>query len=73
MQIDTTTNKVQGDIIEVREEDIICREHDFMCIELPLIADGLAAHSQYKCVSCYMRPIIGACFVCAECNHFSLC
>ena len=20
-----------------------------------------------------MRPIIGACFVCADCNHFSLC
>ena len=40
---------------------------------MPLLADGLAAHNQYKCVSCYMRPIIGACFICADCNHFSLC
>eukprot|EP00347_Sterkiella_histriomuscorum_P007522 403348598 len=66
-------NKDKEDIIQVKPDDIICREHDFMCIELPLIADGLAAHNQYKCVSCYMRPIIGACFVCADCNHFSLC
>lgn len=52
---------------------IICEEHGFECVELPLLADGLAAHNQYKCVGCYMKPIIGACFVCADCPHFSLC
>jgi mRNA (2'-O-methyladenosine-N6-)-methyltransferase len=50
-----------------------CESHDFQCIELPLLANGLAAHNDYKCVGCYMRPIIGACFICADCNHFSLC
>ena len=50
-----------------------CHEHAFECVELPLLADGLAAHSAYKCVSCYMKPIIGACFLCADCPHFSLC
>lgn len=52
---------------------MLCEGHDFECVELPLLADGLAAHNQYKCVSCYMKPIIGACFVCADCPHFSLC
>jgi len=33
----------------------------------------LAAHNEFNCVKCYMRPIIGACFVCSECSHFSLC
>jgi len=42
-------------------------------IELPLLANGLSAHNDYKCVSCYMRPIIGGCFVCADCVHFSMC
>jgi hypothetical protein len=50
-----------------------CANHDFECIEVPILANGLAAHNEYKCVSCYMRPIIGGCFVCADCNHFSLC
>lgn len=50
-----------------------CEDHVFECIELPLLANGLAAHNDYKCVSCYMRPIIGACFVCADCPHFSMC
>ena len=47
-----------------------CATHDFDCIEVPILANGLAAHNEYKCVSCYMRPIIGGCFVCADCNHF---
>lgn len=46
MQIDTATNKKdQEDLIQVKESDILCIEHEFVCIELPLIADGLAAHS----------------------------
>jgi len=52
---------------------MICEDHEFNCIELPLLANGLAAHNDHKCVSCFMRPIIGACFVCADCDHFSLC
>ena len=52
---------------------MICPDHEFDCIELPLLANGLTAHNDYKCVSCFMRPIIGVCFVCADCDRFSLC
>ena len=61
----------KGDILELK--GIPCSDHDFECIEVPILANGLAAHNEYKCVSCYMRPIIGGCFICADCNHFSLC
>ena len=57
----------------VKSKKISCEDHDFDCIELPLLANGLAAHNDYKCVYCYMRPIIGACFICADCPHFSIC
>lgn len=56
-----------------KKAEITCEDHSFHCIELPLLANGLSAHNDYKCVSCYMRPIIGACFICADCIHFSMC
>lgn len=62
-----------ADLMNGQLDKIYCEDHEFECIEIPILANGLAAHNDYKCVSCYMRPIIGACFICADCNHFSIC
>lgn len=62
-----------GDLMSNQLDKIHFENCEFDCIEIPILANGLAAHNDYKCVSCYMRPIIGACFICADCNHFSIC
>ena len=59
--------------VKIKEAQIVCELHNYECIELPQLANGLAAHNDYKCGNCYMRPIIGACFICADCPHFSMC
>lgn len=76
MNLKNASNKSKSKnnkIEELYNKDIFCEDHHFCCIELPLLANGLSAHNDYKCVSCYMRPIIGACFICADCIHFSMC
>lgn len=71
---ESSRSKKKNNTKELPSLDLVsCESHDFECIELPLLANGLAAHNDYKCVNCYMRPIIGACFVCADCPHFSMC
>ena len=45
-----------------------CRGHEFKLFELQELANGLVFHYDQKCVACYMKPIIGTCFVCADCD-----
>jgi len=59
--------------LQAEDKESHCKIHDFEVIELPVLAAGLAAHHDYKCVICYQKPIIGACFLCAECPNFSMC
>lgn len=33
----------------------------------------MATHPDKKCVICYMSPIVGALFVCGDCQHLSMC
>ena len=70
-KLNLKNQKTKNDLYKKAEVD--CEDHSFVCIELPLLANGLSAHNDYKCISCYMRPIIGACFICADCIHYSMC
>ena len=65
--------KNQAKTEDESKNEIFCENHQYDCIELPLLANGLAAHNDHKCVHCYMRPIIGTCFICADCTHYSMC
>lgn len=47
--------------------------HEWIAYEQPKLAAGLPAHLDSKCNACFQKPIIGVCFKCSECTHFSLC
>lgn len=47
--------------------------HQFECIELPPLANGLNIQSDIRCKICYQKPIIGPCFKCTQCKGYNLC
>jgi N6-adenosine-specific RNA methylase IME4 len=54
-------------------DKIGCSAHAFEAVEKPLEGHGLPVHHGKRCVSCYQKPILGPCFLCADCNHLVLC
>lgn len=48
-------------------------EHDFKCVEIPELANGLSTHNDYRCKFCYQKPIIGPCFECIDCKNYTVC
>lgn len=58
---------------EIIESKTGCYSHIFQAVEIPQAGNGLPVHENKRCVLCYQKPILGPCFLCANCNHFVLC
>ena len=51
----------------------LCFEHCFEAYEKPCLGKKLPTHLKRKCISCSQKPIIGPCFICADCSSLVLC
>lgn len=58
---------------EIIESQTGCFAHIFQAHEQPQAGHGLPVHHGKRCVSCYQKPILGLCFICADCAHLVLC
>ena len=58
---------------EIIESKTGCFAHTFEAHEQPQAGFGLPVQEGKRCVSCYQKPILGPCFICADCNHLVLC
>ena len=58
---------------EIIESKTGCYSHIFQAVEIPQAGFGLPVHENKRCVSCFQKPILGPCFLCANCNHLVLC
>lgn len=48
-------------------------EHEFLCFEMPELANGMSTHNDYRCKFCFQKPIIGPCFECLDCKNYTIC
>lgn len=58
---------------QVVESRTGCAAHAFQPIELPVVGHGLPVHVGKRCIWCLQKPILGPCFICADCTHLVLC
>lgn len=57
----------------VNEKQFHDIQHNFVAVEIPILASGMPAHLDKKCVSCFQKPILGVCFSCSGCPNLNLC
>jgi len=50
-----------------------CFSHVFQSHEVPPKGHGMPVHYDRRCVWCLQKPVLGPCFICADCTHFVLC
>lgn len=58
---------------EIIESKTGCFSHIFQAVEIPQAGFGLPVHENKRCASCFQKPILGPCFLCASCSHLVLC